>query len=275
MSDFVHGDQADVRPSHEVKHPHDVATSPENNLEAGSPPADLEKGAVLETPDSSSEEVIIARELQQRMGFLRTLRDGEEWLDRKMGIETQGIDRIHEEDKRPPSIINVFFLWWSLNCHVGALPLGVLGPEFGLSLNQSVAAIVVGILLGSLCTAFCGTLGPKVKHPCPNSLKAIPTDHLQAWSPCDCYFSILFRLLRRKALLCPQRYNWWWFRCRERRRRRSNSRCRLRLYHVSCGWLRDYSCSQLRDFHLRICNHPHLREVLLDRDLHHPMRSHR
>ena len=33
------------------------------------------------------------------MGFLRTLRNVEEWLDRKMGIETQGIDHIHEEDK--------------------------------------------------------------------------------------------------------------------------------------------------------------------------------
>jgi hypothetical protein len=157
MSDFVHGDQADVR------HPHDVTRPSENDLGSGTPPADAEKGVVLET----SEEVTRARELQQRMGFLRTLRNGEEWLDRKMGIETQGIDRIHEEDKRPPSIINVFFLWWSLNCHVGALPLGVLGPEFGLSLNQSVAAIIVGIMLGALCTAFCGTLGPKVKHPHP------------------------------------------------------------------------------------------------------------
>jgi purine-cytosine permease-like protein len=80
-----------------------------------------------------------------------------------MGIETQGIDRIHEEDKKPPSIINAFFLWWSLTCHVGTLPIGVLGPEFGLSLNQSVAAIVVGTVLGALCTAYTGTLGPKVR----------------------------------------------------------------------------------------------------------------
>ena len=160
MSDFVHGDQADVRHSHDVKHPvHDV--------EMGDP----EKGAPLAT-DSDTEEVIRARELQQRMGFLRKMREGEEWLDAKMGIETQGIDRIHEEDKRPPSIINVFFLWWSLTCHVGTLPIGVLGPEFGLSLNQSVAAIVVGTILGALCTAYTGTLGPKVSSkivPCEKS----------------------------------------------------------------------------------------------------------
>ena len=76
-----------------------------------------------------------------------------------MGIETQGIDRIPEEQKRPPSILNTFFLWWSLTCHVGTMVLGVLGPEFGLDLQQSAAAIVVGTLLGGLCTAYTGTLG--------------------------------------------------------------------------------------------------------------------
>lgn len=40
--------------------------------------------------------------------------------------------------------------------------IGILGPELGLSLGQSVAAIVVGTWLRALCTAYCGTLGPKV-----------------------------------------------------------------------------------------------------------------
>lgn len=154
MSDFVHGDQADVRHSHDVKRSHDAEAQSH----------DVEKEAVpaYEAPDVESEEVIRARELQQKSGILRSMRRGEEWLDEKMGIETQGIDRIHEEDKKPPSILNVFFLWWSLTCHVGTLPIGVLGPEFGLSLNQSIAAIVVGTILGALCTAYTGTLGPKV-----------------------------------------------------------------------------------------------------------------
>jgi hypothetical protein len=156
MSDFVHGDQADVRPSHDGK----VPSSPD--LEAGSHEKEINTGTTYAADDTDSAEVIKARELQSR-GFLKTLRDGEEWLDAKMGIETQGIDRIHEEDKKPPSILNVFFLWWSLTCHVGTLPIGVLGPQtFFLSLNQSIAAIVVGTVLGALCTAYCGTLGPKV-----------------------------------------------------------------------------------------------------------------
>lgn len=108
------------------------------------------------------DEIARARQIQNSFGPFRVMRHGEEWLDAKMGIETQGIDRIPEEEKRPPSTINVFFLWFSMTCHVGTLPIGVLGPEMGLSLGQSVAAIVVGTFLGALCTAFTGTLGPKV-----------------------------------------------------------------------------------------------------------------
>jgi hypothetical protein len=156
MSDFVHGDQSDR------KHPH------EHDLEAGSSDKDIKvEGIVTDDTETASAEVIKARQIRENVGILRKMRRGEEWLDEKMGVETQGVDRIHEEDKKPPSILNVFFLWWSLTCHVGTIPIGILGPEFGLSLNQSVAAIVVGTILGALCTAYCGTLGPKVKctHP--------------------------------------------------------------------------------------------------------------
>ena len=41
--------------------------------------------------------------LQSYDPVLRRLRWVEEWLDRKVGIEVQGIDRIREEDKRPPN----------------------------------------------------------------------------------------------------------------------------------------------------------------------------
>lgn len=51
----------------------------------------------------------------------------------------------------------------------GTIPIGVLGPEFGLSLGDSCAAIVVGTFLGALCTAYTGTLGPKT------GLRAIAT----------------------------------------------------------------------------------------------------
>jgi hypothetical protein len=153
MSDFVHGDS-----EREVHREKDIEAGVGRLSGSGeAPPNPYENGEYLTV------EEIRAKKLQQQRGFLRRLRHGEEWLDEKMGIETQGIDRIKEEDKRPPSIWNVFFLWWSLTCHVGTIPIGLLGPEFGLSLGQSVAAIVVGTILGALCTSYTGTLGPKVR----------------------------------------------------------------------------------------------------------------
>lgn len=55
----------------------------------------------------SVDEVKCAKELQNKIPIFRQLRAGEEWLDRKMGVELQGIDRIPEEKKKPPSIWNV------------------------------------------------------------------------------------------------------------------------------------------------------------------------
>lgn len=132
---------------------------------------DMEKGSEPELPYASSiemrtgsieEENARARTIQRTIGPLRALRQSEIWLDSKLGIETQGIDRIPEENKRPPSIYNIVFLWCSMACHVGTLPIGLLGPAFGLSLNQSVAGIVVGIVLGALCVGYTGTLGPRL-----------------------------------------------------------------------------------------------------------------
>ncbi len=141
------------------------------SLDNKSPPHEVsEYGTYTEVRSASvAEEIAHARHLQMNFGPFRVLRKGEEWLDTKLGIETQGIDRIPEEEKTPPSIWNSFFMWWSMTCHVGTLPIGILGPEFGLTLGQSVAAIVVGTFLGAICTAYCGTLGPKVP-PCPHPL---------------------------------------------------------------------------------------------------------
>ena len=143
-----------------------------NDPERGADAKDLKSpvtDATYVDPQAGSvaDEVSRARAIQNGIAPLRYMRQGEEWLDEKLGIETQGIDRIPEADKRPPHIINSFFMWWSMTCHVGTLPIGILGPEFGLSLGQSVAAIVVGTFLGAMCTAYTGTLGPKVNKAVP------------------------------------------------------------------------------------------------------------
>ena len=122
-----------------------------------------------EVEEGSIDEIRRTKEIQYNTSFLRRMRKMEEWLDSKVGVELQGIDRIPEEEKRPPSMLNIFLMWWSLNVHVGVIPLGLLGPEFGLSLKQSVAAGIVGTALGALCTAYTATLGPRVKKtPQPN-----------------------------------------------------------------------------------------------------------
>lgn len=108
------------------------------------------------------DEVVVARKIQHSFAPFRYLSKSEAWLDQKMGVETQGIDRIPEEEKQPPSIWNIYLIWHSMTLHVGTIPIGFLGPQFGLTLGQSVAAIVVGTFLGALCTGYCGTLGPKV-----------------------------------------------------------------------------------------------------------------
>ncbi|MCJ1327774.1 hypothetical protein MMC10_004449 [Thelotrema lepadinum] len=135
----------------------EVYSSEKRDLEASAPPYDN-----TGVEDGSFDEVRRAREIQDRTGVFRNLRRAEEWLDSKVGIEMQGIDRIPDEKKQPPSLWNIFLLWWSLNVHVGVIPLGLLGAEFGLSLSQTVAASVVGTILGASCTSFTGTLGPKL-----------------------------------------------------------------------------------------------------------------
>lgn len=119
--------------------------------------------------ESGTVEEIKAKQLQKKTGFLRTLRRGEEWLDAKLGVETQGIDRIPEEERHPPSIWNILFLWWSMNTHIANVPVGMLGPQFGLSFRQSIGASIGGIILGALCVGFTGTLGPKVSENPPYS----------------------------------------------------------------------------------------------------------
>lgn len=115
------------------------------------------------------DEVTRAQEIRSKVAVLRYLGKFEEKLDQLVGVETQGIDRIPDEKRHPPSLINAFLLWFSFNGHIATLPVGLLGPEFGLSLQLSVAAIVVGALLGSFFPAYCATLGPKVSPCCmPN-----------------------------------------------------------------------------------------------------------
>lgn len=107
-----------------------------------------------------------SQEIQDSIPFLKKLHKLEKWMDEKLGgegmVETRGIDRIAEGEKQPPPIWNAFFIWPSFIMHVGTIPIGVLGAEFGLSLYQSMAAAVVGVAAGACFPAATGLLGPKL-----------------------------------------------------------------------------------------------------------------
>lgn len=107
MSEPLPEKQADVPVSDEHQPSVNEKSVAFEEAKEGKQDPDLEAGSPSYLEPSDSEEIILAHELQKRFGILHTLRQGEEWLDAKIGIETQGIDRIHEEDKKPPSKINV------------------------------------------------------------------------------------------------------------------------------------------------------------------------
>jgi hypothetical protein len=81
-----------------------MADYEKHDIEAAKGPA-IENTTEIEI--GTVEEVKRTKELQSRSVILRKLRAGEEWLDAKMGIELQGVDRIPEDEKQPPSIWNV------------------------------------------------------------------------------------------------------------------------------------------------------------------------
>lgn len=199
-------------------------------------------------------------ELKERKGFFRSLRKGEDWLDSKLGIETRGIDRIPDDEKQPPSSWNMLLLWWSLNVHVGVIPLGILGPAFGLTLGQSVAANIIGNVLGALCTSYTATLGPKVRTPkrwvARDYMQAL-TCHTDRSSPdCDC--SLFIWLLRRIRCQFPKRHNRRWLQCGQLRRRRPDAVSSIRLHHEHHGGHCDHRSPLLYHFSVWLQGHPHV-----------------
>ena len=203
-----------------------------SDLEAGKIPAttttERRTSTVEEIRHGSVAEIARTKEIQHKITVFSTLRKGEEWLDDKMGIELQGIDRVPEDERKPPSMWNIFWLWWSLNVHVGVIPLGVVGAEFGLDLKQIVGAGIVGNVLGALCTAWCGTMSPKVGLVPLSASAQLSTDSVMlAWPSSDRRLTIQLRLLGRKALLSAEYHSRRRLLCCQSGRGRSDTCCGL------------------------------------------------
>lgn len=92
-------------------------------------------------------------------GALDRMRAFEALLDRKLGVEANGPERILPEGRTPPNQWLMATLWASGTMNLSCFATGFLGWEFGLSLQQSVLTVVFGTLLGSMVTGWCATMG--------------------------------------------------------------------------------------------------------------------
>ena len=92
-------------------------------------------------------------------GPLARLRHYEVLLDKKLGVEGHGPDRILPEARRPPNTWVMAALWASGTMNLSCFATGFLGWDFGLSLSQSILTMVFGTLLGAMVTGWCATMG--------------------------------------------------------------------------------------------------------------------
>lgn len=58
-------------------------------------------------------------------------------------------------------LLQIMFLWFSVLFNATFIPIGMLGPIFGLSVHTSIILTVFAILVGSTMPAFAGTLSPQ------------------------------------------------------------------------------------------------------------------
>ncbi|RAH76350.1 hypothetical protein BO86DRAFT_372975 [Aspergillus japonicus CBS 114.51] len=99
--------------------------------------------------------------LRNSRNVLETLRYYEAVLDRRLGVESSGPERVLPENRQPPKLWYIFVIWASSGTFgLGNFSIGTLGWSYGLSLGQTIPIMMFGILLGCMTAAWCGTLGP-------------------------------------------------------------------------------------------------------------------
>lgn len=118
----------------------------------------LDRGVASRPADSGSESVGSGSS-----GMLDRLLSLEATMDSKLGIESQAIQRMRPEDKRPQSWheqATMALLWAGATMNVSCLSTGFLGWEFGLDMSQTIPITIFGTLLGASVAGWCATLGP-------------------------------------------------------------------------------------------------------------------
>jgi len=139
---------ADLEKAHKAPH---ISTF--DIQDTASPPSSSSSGHDL--PNSASQRIRQASVIQGR-GPLARLRHYEAVLDKKLGIEGAGPERILPEDRKPPRSWMMALVWASGTMNLSCFTTGFLGWEFGLSLKQSILCMIFGTLLGATLTVRTG-----------------------------------------------------------------------------------------------------------------------
>ncbi|EME81705.1 uncharacterized protein MYCFIDRAFT_33001 [Pseudocercospora fijiensis CIRAD86] len=101
--------------------------------------------------------------LHQDNGIFARLRHFEATMDKKLGVESEAIDRKRPEDRKPQpwhAQLNMALIWASGTMNISCFATGFLGWEFGLDLKQSILITVFASILGASVSGFCATMGP-------------------------------------------------------------------------------------------------------------------
>ncbi|KAF7195824.1 Purine-cytosine permease fcyB [Pseudocercospora fuligena] len=112
---------------------------------------------------SSDHEKDYPAPVRRENGIFARLRDLEATMDRKLGVESEAIDRKLPEDRKPQpwhAQLNMALIWASGTMNISCFATGFLGWEFGLSLKQSILITIFASILGGAVSGFCATMGP-------------------------------------------------------------------------------------------------------------------
>ncbi|KAH8680614.1 permease for cytosine/purines, uracil, thiamine, allantoin-domain-containing protein [Xylariales sp. PMI_506] len=113
---------------------------------------------------SSSEDVPGYLRGSAKTGFFAKLRGYEEALDRKLGVESHGIDRKLPEDRDPAyakwsNQLVMFALWASGTMNLSCFATGFLGWELGLELKDTLLITIFATFIGASVSGWCATMG--------------------------------------------------------------------------------------------------------------------
>ncbi|KIJ48310.1 hypothetical protein M422DRAFT_777841 [Sphaerobolus stellatus SS14] len=79
------------------------------------------------------------------------------------GEETQGIDRVPEDEHEGTHNLGVFTLWMSMFISLTTIPLSMLGQQtFTLTFDRAVATAIRFAVIGCCCLGFISTLRPQL-----------------------------------------------------------------------------------------------------------------